>query len=173
MLPNRRSAFEDAPFADLLAILLRQLKRPLADRGVTLTDPQVEALAQAIAAHADTGAQGEAIRAALVALVAESEAVLAQWNLTFEQSLDAQMNDIPGWESTAEFLDLANRESQCRTAHLDWRGAAGSARRSTLRAAASPAGRAERRSRRHHRAPRAGVRKLIRAVVKTKQMCYS
>ncbi len=111
MLPDRRSAFEDAPFAELLAILLRQLKRPLADHGVTLTDSQAETLAQAITAHADSAGEIQAIRAALVALVAESEAVLAQWHLTFAQSLDAQMNDIPGWELTAEFLDLANQKA--------------------------------------------------------------
>ncbi len=111
MLPNRRSAFEDAPFAELLAILLRQIRRPLASQGVTLSDADADALAPAITAHADPDVAHEAIHAALVALVAESEQVLAQWHLTFEQSLDAQMNDIPGWELTAEFLDVANQKA--------------------------------------------------------------
>ncbi len=111
MLPDRRSAFEDAPFADLLAILLRQLRRPLVDHGATLTDPEADALAQAICARAEPDSTAEAVHAALIALVAESEAVLAQWHLTFAQSLDAQMNDIPGWESTAEFLDVANQKA--------------------------------------------------------------
>ena len=111
MLPNRRSAFEDAPFAELLAILLRQIRRPLASQGVTLSDAEADALAQAITAHAEPDATVAAIRAALVALVAESEQVLAQWGLSFAQSLDAQMDEIPGWESTAEFLDVANEKA--------------------------------------------------------------
>ncbi len=111
MLPERHSAFEDAPFTELLAILLRQLRRPLASQGVTISDADADALAQAIAARAEPDSTVEAIHAALLALVADSEAVLAQWNLTFAQSLDAQMNDIPGWESTAEFLDIANEKA--------------------------------------------------------------
>ena len=48
---------------------------------------------------------------ALVALVAESEGVLAGWSLTFEQALDTEMGDVPGWESTAEFLEIANEKA--------------------------------------------------------------
>jgi hypothetical protein len=51
------------------------------------------------------------VRDALVDLVAESERVLAVWNLTYEQSLDSEMNDLPGWETTAEFLELANEKT--------------------------------------------------------------
>lgn len=111
LLPNRRSAFADAPFAELLAILLRQLRRPLASHGATLSDADVDALAKAIATDDDSAAPLEPIHAALIALVAESETILAQWDLTFEQSLDAEMNDIPGWETTAEFLDVANEKA--------------------------------------------------------------
>ena len=37
--------------------------------------------------------------------------MLARWNLSFQQSLDTEMKDIPGWESTAEFLDIANEKA--------------------------------------------------------------
>ncbi len=111
MLPDRLAAYRNAPLADLLALLLRQFRRPLATRGVDLTDAQDEALAHQIADRADLGEQGQAIRAALIDLIGESEAVLARWNLTFRQSLDTEMNDIPGWTSTAEFLEIANEKA--------------------------------------------------------------
>lgn len=109
MLPDRRSAFEDAPLADLLALLLRQYRRPLASRGIELTDADAERIAQRIIAR--DAAETSALRDALAALVTESEAVLARWNLTFQQSLGAQMTDIPGWETTAEFLEIANEKA--------------------------------------------------------------
>ncbi|MEP7293700.1 MAG: hypothetical protein ABI835_18070, partial [Chloroflexota bacterium] len=37
--------------------------------------------------------------------------VLRRWNLSFEQSLDTEMTEIPGWESTAEFLEIANEKA--------------------------------------------------------------
>ncbi len=111
MLPDRLAAYRNAPLGDLLAILLRQYRRPLADRGVHLTDAEAEALAGQIAARAVPDEAIQPLRAALVDLVAESEGVLARWKLSFRQSLDAQMTDLPGWESTAEFLEIANQKA--------------------------------------------------------------
>ena len=111
MLPNRQNAYEAAPLAELLAVLLRQFKRPLKTRGVDLTDADAERLAEAITAQTEIGAQGAAVWSALAELVAESEGVLAGWNLTFEAALDTPMDQIPGWESTAEFLEIANVKS--------------------------------------------------------------
>ena len=108
---DRAGAYRAAPLADLLTILLRQFRRPLKSRVVDLNDADAEALAHTLANRAETDAQGEAIRAALVELVAESEAVLAKWNLTFAESLAAEMDAIPGWETTAEFLDIANEKA--------------------------------------------------------------
>src|SRR4051812_1805694 len=104
--PDPLLAYQNAPLGDLLAILLRQFRRPLKGHGVDLTDREAEALAHDLAAQAPaTGAslseKAQAIRAALVDLVAESETVLARWKLTFQQSLDTEMSDISGWESTA------------------------------------------------------------------------
>ncbi|MFN8449948.1 MAG: hypothetical protein U0521_15520 [Anaerolineae bacterium] len=80
-----------------------------------------------------TGERIDALRRALADLIAESEQVLAGWNLTFRQSLDTEIDAIPGWTSTAEFLEIANEKSQRRVAHLDRNSAADSARRSPLR----------------------------------------
>ncbi len=111
MLPDRLAAYRNAPLADLLAILLRQYRRPLASQGIDLTDAQDEALAYQIADRADLGEQGQTIRAALTTLISASETVLTRWNLSFQQSLDTEMTDISGWTSTAEFLEIANEKA--------------------------------------------------------------
>lgn len=111
MLPNRAAAYENAPLDELLAVLLRQFKRPLKSRGVDLADADAERLAQAITARETRGAQAESVRAALRDLVTESENVLAGWKLTFAAALDTPMDAMPGWETTAEFLEIANRKS--------------------------------------------------------------
>ena len=109
--PDPLLAYQNAPLGDLLAILLRQFRRPLKTHGVELSDSEAEALAHDLVAHAPLSDKAQAIRAALVDLIAESETVLARWNLTFQQSLDTEMNAISGWESTAEFLEIANEKA--------------------------------------------------------------
>lgn len=109
--PERGQTLGNAPLEDLLTILLRQFKRPLASKGVTLTDADAAQIAAAIAAGTPADDQRRAIADALVALIAESEAVLAQWGLSFEQALDTPMDVLPGWETTAEFLEIANEKS--------------------------------------------------------------
>jgi len=110
MLPNRSRAYETAPLHDLLAVLLRQYRRPLASRGVTLTDAEAAALAAALVTRG-THPQADAVRDALVALVGESEAVLARYGLTFPASLTVDMASLGGWETTAEFLEIANEKA--------------------------------------------------------------
>ena len=46
--------------------------------------------------------------AALREIVRESEAVLSAWGLGFAQSIATGMEDMPGWDTTADFLSLAN-----------------------------------------------------------------
>ena len=111
MRPDRANFGETAPLHDLLTVLLRQFKRPLANQNVELSEDEIAALVQRIVERQPPDATGERVRAALIALVTESEAVLAKWNLTFQQSLDTGMDQMPGWESTAEFLDIANEKS--------------------------------------------------------------
>ncbi len=119
---DRASAFNQAPLADLIGLALRQFKRPLASRGVHLTDADAARLAAAVVERAPETPQHQQIRAALVALIAESEAVLARWSLTFEQALETPMERIPGWETTAEFLEIASEK-----ANAELRIAAGAA----------------------------------------------
>ncbi|MEO8610829.1 MAG: hypothetical protein ABI690_23230 [Chloroflexota bacterium] len=109
MPPDREHTFANAPIDELLSVLLRQLKRPLAAHGVSLTDAQAEKLAADCAVGTPL-TQPELIPA-LIAVVTESEAVLAKMGLTFIQALDTPMDQVSGWETTAEFLELANEKS--------------------------------------------------------------
>lgn len=106
---DRAQTFADAPLDELLSVLLRQLKRPLAAHGIQLTDADAERLVQ-------DRLDGKPLTltnlpAALVAVVSESEAALATMGLTFTESLDTPMDALHGWESTSDFLALANEKS--------------------------------------------------------------
>ncbi len=120
--PDRASLASTAPLDDLLTLLLRQFRRPLALHNVDLKDADAQAIAQAIVQRQPPDARAQAVRDALTRLIAESEAVLKQWNLTFEQAMETGMDAMPGWETTSEFLDLANEKS-----NAEIRIAAGSA----------------------------------------------
>jgi hypothetical protein len=107
---RRLAAYDAAPLGELLTVLLRQWRRPLARHGITYTDAEAAALGEAIARR-DDDPRFPGLKAALAALLAESEAALAAWGQTYASSLAAPMDAIPGWESTAEFLDVAERKA--------------------------------------------------------------
>jgi hypothetical protein len=96
---------------DLLDILLRQVKRPLATYGIDLTAEDITAIVQEIVNRQPPGAKAQQVRDGLARAVRESEAVLARWDFTFQQSLQTAMEDVPGWHTTAEFLEVANEKS--------------------------------------------------------------
>jgi hypothetical protein len=106
--PDRAGRLRDAPLNELIAVLLRQYRRLLAARGIELTEAQIQALAQRAADAQPPDALAQSISAALADLVAESLALLAGWGLSFDQALRTPMTDMPGWETTAEFLEIAN-----------------------------------------------------------------
>lgn len=102
--------FDSAPFDELLSVLLRQLKRPLGTQGFKLTDSDAQRLAQE-RVRGQTPEGTVELLAALAGLVRESQTVLAGWGLTFQKSLAADLSSIGGWQTTAEFLDIANEKS--------------------------------------------------------------
>jgi hypothetical protein len=111
MLPDRAAIYQTAPLDDLLALLLRQYRRPLYTRGVEFTDAQAGEIARALVNRTDPGDKARAMCVALTELVAESERVLAKWNLTFQTAIDTPMEQITGWETTSDFLEIANEKS--------------------------------------------------------------
>ena len=108
---DRGKTLANAPLEDLFTILLRQFRRPLSSHGVTITDADAAQIAAELVARTPDTPQRQAIRNALIAAIAESEAVLARWGLTFEESLDTSMDAMPGWETTEEFLQIANEKT--------------------------------------------------------------
>lgn len=111
MIPDRANNVKNWEFDKLVLILLRQFKRLLEERGVELTDAQMRKIAQDAADRRTLGEHVAAIRAALNTIITESVGVLTRWKLTFAQSLKTAMTDIPGWHSTADFLQIANEKT--------------------------------------------------------------
>lgn len=108
--PNRADALRDAPIEDIIDILLKQFKTLLARHDIDFTTSQQKTLAATIARQETDFPQYAALCAALRDLVGESVDVLTQWDFTLAQSLRATMDSIPGWQTTADFLELANEK---------------------------------------------------------------
>lgn len=108
--PDRADLAHTAPLDDLLSVALRQFKRPLAGLDVDLSTADVQTIATAAAAQQPPSPKAVAVRDALVTLVEDSLAVLAGWNLTFQQAMTTDMDAMPGWETTGEFLEIANEK---------------------------------------------------------------
>jgi hypothetical protein len=111
MLPDRAAIYQTSPLEDLLALLLRQYRRPLYSRGIEFTDAQAGEIARALVNREDPGDTARAICVMLAELIAESERTLAKWNLTFQTAIDTPMERITGWETTSDFLEIANEKS--------------------------------------------------------------
>lgn len=110
MVKNRAENVKNWTMDMLLLILLRQFKRLLQERGVTLTETEMQTIAQAAAEHRLASEQITAVRTAIIEIVEESLSVLQGWDLTYAQSLATSMDAMPGWETTADFLELANEK---------------------------------------------------------------
>jgi hypothetical protein len=107
MIKNRADNVRSWSDYELTLILLRQFKRVLADQGADLPESQLKSLAEAAAqdqSHADLASVQTALRGA----IHESLQLLESWGLSFSQSLNTEMGDMAGWDTTADFLTLAN-----------------------------------------------------------------
>src|SRR5690606_19861195 len=83
----------------------------LASHGLHWTDTQIAALSEQIVTRTLADNERVPLREALRTLRQESETVLGRFGLTFIQSLTTEMDAIDGWETTAEFLEIANEKS--------------------------------------------------------------
>lgn len=109
--PSPNEKLGDAPFNDLMRVLLSQFKRLLADNGTPLTADETLEVARAIA-DGSPHPKLPKIQSIMESLVNESLTLIQdRWGLTFLQSLYASMDDLDTWESTAEFLEIANEKS--------------------------------------------------------------
>lgn len=102
----------DAPIADLAGLLLKQFTRLLHERGLVLSQVQLNQVSEAAASHQRIPALQDTLVQHLRALVEESLAYLRErFGLSFAAALQTDMSQIGGWETTAEFLDIANHKS--------------------------------------------------------------
>jgi hypothetical protein len=109
--PNPVANLKAAPFAEVIRLLLGQFRRLLAERDLTLTPAEITTIAAQLAGGGEVDDAMKTLRDRMIAIVAESEAVLAGWHLSFAESLKTGMEAMPGWETTAEFLEIANTKS--------------------------------------------------------------
>ncbi len=110
MIPDRASNVSGWEFDKLVAILLRQFKRLFAQRGVELTEAEIQHIGKQAANRKLLSGKTQPVLVALRDIIEESVGVLKQWDLTFAKSLSTEMTDISGWESTADFLQIANEK---------------------------------------------------------------
>lgn len=110
--PNPTQNLRNAPIQDLVVVLLKQFQRLLKERGVSLTLAQMEAIGQASAGERDYPPQTETARRLLVELIEESLAYLQErFGWSFGASLARDMTSIDDWQTTADFLEIANHKS--------------------------------------------------------------
>ncbi len=110
MLPDRAGNAQQWEFDKLVTILLRQFKRLLAHRDVDLSEATMRKLGEDANTRTLDDSQLAPICDALADIVQESVEKLGEWQLTFAQSLNTEMTNMPDWETTAEFLDVANEK---------------------------------------------------------------
>lgn len=109
---NPTNSLKTAPLVEIIMLLLRQFKRLLAQAEVELTTDDMTAIGQAAAAYQPMPAKVTAIKTVMAQLVDESLDVLqTRFQRSFAESLATDMNTIGGWETTAEFLDIAEAKS--------------------------------------------------------------
>ena len=97
-----------APISEVLLLLLSHFREILADGGLALTHDTSRELARALAS-AEPHAAMDALMSILAELVEASLGELqTRWQLDFAAALRADMSSIGGWETTAEYLELAN-----------------------------------------------------------------
>src|SRR5258705_13921081 len=90
----------NAPFPDLVVLLLKQFKRLLDERDIEMTTEPMEALGQAAATYQPLPEYAGAVQAALRAMVDESLTYLRErFGFTYAQSLATDMNSIGGWQT--------------------------------------------------------------------------
>lgn len=109
--PTPDDQLGSAPYSDLMRVLLSQFKRLLSNDGVTLTANETLEVARAIADY-KPHPKLSTIHPIMKDLVEDSlKLINDRWGVTFLGSLHADMDNIENWETTAEFLEIANEKS--------------------------------------------------------------
>lgn len=112
MSSDKLDRLAEAPLAEVLLLLLRQLDGALAQRGLSVTASESRDYAVALAA----GERPEYVKdlgAVLVALVEENLMTLRdRLSVDFAGSLAADISKMAVWESTADLLSIAEEKAK-------------------------------------------------------------
>lgn len=109
---NPAEKLKQAPLEDLAGLLMKQFQRLLAERGLPLTTAQIGDIGERIAYSQPLPPELTDLSTHLCELVAESVHELqTRFGMSFDKALHTQMDAIGGWETTGEFIDLANHKS--------------------------------------------------------------
>ena len=109
---NPALKLKTAPLNDLVVVLLKQFQRLIQDRGTQLSLAKMQAIGDATATHSDYPADVDDIRQHLRALVGDSLTYLQErFGWTYAESLAHDMTTITDWETTSDFLEIANHKS--------------------------------------------------------------
>ncbi|MCY4536615.1 MAG: hypothetical protein OXE52_00130 [Chloroflexi bacterium] len=112
MSSDTREELANAPLREILHLLFRQLDSPLTQRATSLgANPSQVLLAALEAGEAPDSVKG--LAAALIALLDDNLKILRQrLSVDFAGSLAADITQLADWESTADFLSIANEKAQ-------------------------------------------------------------
>ncbi len=115
MASSPREKLNKAPISEVLLMLLSHLRAALADAGLALSGDANRELAGALASG-DPHPSREALITHLTALVDGSlNALQAGRDLDFAAALGAEASALGAWETTAEYLELANKKAELET----------------------------------------------------------
>ena len=113
-LPDRSSQLQTIPAAQLVADLLRQFNKPtlLGAYDLVFTKSELDMIAAAAANH-EIPQSAETINKAMRQLIQQSLDLLRErFGFTYAESIaTTDMGAIDGWETTAEFLEIANEKN--------------------------------------------------------------
>ena len=112
MSATPRETLYRAAIGDILLILLSHLRAALAADGLALSGDAQRELSRALASG-DPHADRETLIANLTALVDEGlQKLKAGWGQDFAAALHADISAPGAWETTAEYLELANEKAE-------------------------------------------------------------
>jgi hypothetical protein len=110
---NPAQKLRTAPFEDLVVMLLKQFQRLMRDRGTNTTSDDLNNIGKAASIKSDDYPSiTDDICQHLETFVQESiEELQRRFGWTFAQSLAEDMSTITNWETTSDFIDIANNKS--------------------------------------------------------------
>ncbi len=104
-----------APLSEIILVLLQYFHAPLAENDLTLGAEEARELAQALSSGRRR-LRADALTQTIANLVDDCLTTLrVRWRMDFPTALRAELSDIGPWQSTAEFLELANDKAEAET----------------------------------------------------------